>query len=174
MTTVQVLLTEAQIRARVNELGAELRRQVGPEATIHLVGALKGAFVFMADLMRATPGPITCDFAGVSSYGSGTISSGRVELYKSGASVTGRHVVIVEDIVDTGLTLAALHQTLAGQAPASLRTVCLLNKPSRRRTPVLIELVGFTIEDRFVVGYGLDADERFRELPYIAVLDGGA
>ena len=136
-------------------------------APVHLVAVLKGAFVFLADLIRAMEGPVTCDFIAVSSYGSGTTSSGEVRLTKDlDRSLEGRDVVIVEDIVDTGLTLSYLQEILRAREPRSLRTACLLSKPSRRKVDVRVEYIGFTIEDRFVVGYGLDFDER---LPQPAV-----
>lgn len=172
---VDVLIEERAIRARVVEVAAEIRRDHGPEAPVHLVAVLKGAFVFLADLMRAFEGPVTCDFIAVSSYGSGTSSSGEVRMTKDvDHSLEGRHVVIVEDIVDTGLTLLYLQDILRARNPGSLKTACLLSKPSRRKVDVTVEYVGFTIEDRFVVGYGLDVDERHRNLPFIGVVAGGA
>ena len=168
-----VFIEQARIAARIAELGQELRRDVGPGETVHLVAVLKGAFIFMADLVRQIEGPVTLDFIAVSSYGSGTASSGQVRLLKDlDRSLEGRHVVIVEDIVDTGLTLSYLQEILRARSPKSLRTACLLSKPSRRKVEVPVEYVGFTIEDRFVVGYGLDFDEQFRQLPYIGVMDG--
>ena len=129
--------------------------------------------MFLADLMRAIEGPVTCDFIAVSSYGGGTRSSGEVRLIKDlDRGLEGRDVVIVEDIVDTGLTLSYLQEILRAREPQSLRTACLLSKPSRRKVDVTVEYIGFTIEDRFVVGYGLDFDERYRNLPYIGVLRG--
>ena len=149
-------------------------RDFGPDTPIHLVAVLKGAFMFLADLIRAIDGPVTCDFIAVSSYGSGTTSSGEVRLTKDlDRSLEGRDVIIVEDIVDTGLTLSYLQEILRAREPQSLRTACLLSKPSRRKVDVQVEYIGFTIEDRFVVGYGLDFDEQYRNLPYIGVLDGG-
>jgi hypoxanthine phosphoribosyltransferase len=137
------------------------------------VGVLKGAVPFMADLIRAVPGGVTIDFIAVSSYGSGTSSSGEVRMLKDvDASLDGRHVIIVEDIVDTGLTLHYLQDLLRLRNPRSLRTACLLSKPSRRKVEVPVEFVGFTIDDHFVVGYGLDYDEQYRNLPYIGRLDG--
>ena len=127
---------------------------------------------FLADLLRLFEGPSTVDFLGVASYGAGTESSGQVRLTKDlDHSLKGRYVVVVEDILDTGLTLTYLLEILAARDPASLRTVCLLSKPSRRRVDVPVDYIGFEIEDRFVVGYGLDFDEAYRNLPYIAVMD---
>lgn len=168
-------IEQSRIAARIAELGKQIRQDVGPDEPVHLVAVLKGAFVFMADLVRQIEGPVTLDFIAVSSYGGGTASSGQVRLLKDlDRSLEGRHVVIVEDIVDTGLTLSYLQEILQARAPKSLRTACLLSKPSRRKVEVPVEYVGFTIEDRFVVGYGLDFDEQFRQLPYIGVMDGDA
>jgi hypoxanthine phosphoribosyltransferase len=138
---------------------------------VHLIAVLKGAFVFLSDLARALPGPCSLDFMAVSSYAHSTSSSGQVQLLKDlGAGIEGRDVVIVEDIVDTGLTLTYLQQILRARAPRSLRTACLLSKPSRRKVEVTVEYIGFEIEDKFVVGYGLDYAEQYRNLPYIAVV----
>jgi hypoxanthine phosphoribosyltransferase len=132
---------------------------------------LTGAFVFVADLIRADPGPSTCDFIALSSYGEGRRPSGAVTLTRDlTRDVTDRHVVIVEDIVDTGRTLLFLRETLLARRPRSLRTVALLNKASRREVDVPIEHIGFDIEDRFVVGYGLDIADRYRHLPFIGVV----
>lgn len=171
----EILLEQAAIEKRVRELAAEIRSDYAADTPIHLVAVLKGAFVFLADLMREMTGPVTCDFIAVSSYGGGTQSSGEVRLLKDlDRGLEGRDVVIVEDIVDTGLTLLYLQEILRARDPRTLRTVCLLSKPSRRKVDVKVEYVGFTIEDRFVVGYGLDFDEHHRNLPYIAVLSGGS
>jgi hypoxanthine phosphoribosyltransferase len=125
----------------------------------------------MADLVRAMSTRVTMDFMAVSSYGKGTKSSGQVRVLKDlDSSLEGRHIIIVEDIVDTGLTLAYLQDILKARAPKTVRTACLLNKPSRRQVNVQVDYIGFTIEDHFVVGYGLDYAEKYRNLPYIAVL----
>ena len=167
---MDVLIDRHRLAARVAELAADIRRDAGPDRALHLVAVLKGAFMFLADLMRALDGPVSCDFIAVSSYGSGTRTSGEVQLTKDlDARLEGRDVVIVEDIVDSGLTLTYLQDILRARSPRSLKTVCLLSKPARRQTPVAIEYVGFEIEDRFVVGYGLDLDERYRNLPEICV-----
>ena len=138
---------------------------------MHFVCVLKGAFLFLADLIRAMEGHVTIDFMACSSYGAGTTSSGEVRLSKDlDSGLEGRDVIIVEDIVDTGLTLHYLQEILLARGPRSLRTDCLLSKPSRRKIDVKVDYVGFTIEDRFVVGYGLDYDEQYRNLPYIGVL----
>jgi hypoxanthine phosphoribosyltransferase len=171
MMRVQEFLSQQLIADRVTALAAEIRADAGPGECIHLVGVLKGAFVFMADLMRQLAGDVTCDFIAVSSY-VGTSSTGQVQILKDlGHSIEGRHVIIVEDIVDTGLTLAYLQDVLRTRAPQSLRTACLLSKPSRRKVGVPVEYIGFTIDDRFVVGYGLDVDEQFRNLPFICVVE---
>ena len=171
-THVAEFLSAAEIDARVKALALEIRRAAGPDTPVHLVGVLKGAFVFLADLMRAIGGTVSCDFIAVSSY-AGTRSTGQVQILKDlGRSIEGRYVVIVEDIVDTGLTLAYLQDVLWTRTPQVLQTACLLSKPSRRQVDVPVEYVGFTIDDRFVVGYGLDYDEQYRNLPYIGVVEG--
>lgn len=171
---IPVLIDDRAIRERVAALAAEIRADAGPGTTVHFVAVLKGAFMFLGDLLRVFQGPVTCDFLGVASYGSGTSSSGQVRLTKDlDHPLAGRYVVVVEDILDTGLTLHYLLDILAAREPAMLRTVCLLSKPSRRQIDVPVDYVGFEIPDRFVVGYGLDFDEAYRNLPYIGVMDGG-
>jgi hypoxanthine phosphoribosyltransferase len=170
---VETLLTAEQIRIRIAEMGAQIEREYPADEPIHLVGVLKGGFMFMADLVRAMGARVTLDFIAVSSYAKSTKSSGEVRMLKDlDSGLEGRHVIIVEDIVDTGLTLTYLQDILRARAPRSLKTACLLSKPSRRKVDVAVEYVGFTIEDRFVVGYGLDYAEKYRNLSYIAVLDG--
>jgi hypoxanthine phosphoribosyltransferase len=170
---IEVLIDERTLGARVREMGAIIRRDYGPDTPVHLVAVLKGAFMFLADLMRSIDGPLTCDFIAVSSYGAGKSSSGEVRLTKDLDRVLqGRDVIVVEDIVDTGLTLSYLQDILRAREPRSLKTACLLSKPSRRTVDVAVEYIGFTIEDRFVIGYGLDFDERHRNLPFIGVMDG--
>jgi len=167
------LIGRDALARRIAELAGGIRRDFGPDAPIHLVAALKGAFVFLADLMRMLDGPLTCDFLAVSSYGDGRSSSGEVRLTKDlDESIEGRDVLIVEDIVDSGLTLSYLQTMLRARRPRSLRTVCLLDKRVRREIDVAIDYVGFVIEDRFVVGYGLDFSGRYRNLPDVVVLDG--
>lgn len=157
------------LRNRVTDMAQEIRRDV-PEEPLHLVCVLKGAVMFLADLVRSMTGPVTMDFMALSSY-AGTTSSGEVRLIKDlDYGLEGRHVIIVEDIVDTGLTLHYLQEILRARNPKSLRTACLLSKPSRRKIDVKVDYIGFTIEDRFVVGYGLDYSESYRNLPYIGVL----
>jgi hypoxanthine phosphoribosyltransferase len=170
---METLITADQIRTRVRELAAEIERDYPPADEIHLVGVLKGGFVFMADLIRSMSARVTLDFIAVSSYAQSRKSSGEVRLLKDlDSRLEDRHVVIVEDIVDTGLTLTYLQDILRARAPRSLRTACLLSKPSRRVVDVVVDYVGFTIEDRFVVGYGLDYAEKYRNLDYIAVVNG--
>ena len=169
---MKVLLDAATIQARVRELAAQIEGDAPAGVEIHLVCVLKGGFVFMADLVRAMGPRVTMDFIAVSSYATSTRSSGEVRMLKDlDSGLEGRHVIIVEDIVDTGLTLTYLQDILRARAPRSLKTACLLSKPSRRKVEVTVEYVGFTIEDRFVVGYGLDHAEQYRNLPHIAVLD---
>jgi hypoxanthine phosphoribosyltransferase len=172
---LEVLISRQQIQERTAELARQIRADFGSGAPIHYVAVLKGAFMFLGELIRATEGPVTCDFIAVSSYGSGTKSSGEVRLTKDlDQSLEDRNVVIVEDIVDTGLTLSYLQEILRARGPRAVKTACLLSKPSRRKIDVKVEYIGFTIEDRFVVGYGLDFDEQYRNLPDIAVLEGSA
>jgi hypoxanthine phosphoribosyltransferase len=170
MVPLTVLLEQPALAARIRELAAEIRAAL-PNDDIHFVCVLKGAFVFLSDLVRALDERVTVDFVAISSYGSGTSSSGEVRLVKDvDASLEGRHVVIVEDIVDTGLTLHYLQDILRRRRPASLHTACLLSKPSRRKVDVQVDFIGFTIDDRFVVGFGLDYSEKYRNLPYIALM----
>ena len=170
---METLLTAEQIQARIAELGAQIEADCPGDQPIHLVGVLKGGFMFMADLVRAMGTRVTLDFIAVSSYAKSTKAAGEVRRLKHlDSGLEGRHVVIVEDIVDTGLTLTYLRDILRARAPLSLKTACLLSKPSRRKVDVPVEYIGFTIEDRFVVGYGLDYAEQYRNLRYIAVLDG--
>jgi len=165
----EILLSHDQIQKRVAELAREISADF-PDG-VHLVAVLKGAFMFLSDLVRSMPGNVSLDFLAASSYAKGTSTSGEVRLLKDlDTTLDGRNVIIVEDIVDTGLTLHYLQDILRARGPRSLRTACLLNKPSRRQVDIQVEYVGFTIEDRFVVGYGLDYAEHYRNLPYIAVL----
>lgn len=166
---LDVLLTAEQIQHRVGELAHDVQRDHADG--VHLIAVLNGAFVFLSDLIRRMDGAITLDFVAVSSYGASTESSGRPRLLKDiEVPIAGRDVVIVEDIVDGGLTLSALTGMLSSRQPRTLRTACLLDKPSRRRVAIQPDYVGFTIGDHFVVGYGLDHDGRFRNLPYVAVI----
>jgi hypoxanthine phosphoribosyltransferase len=170
---MNILLDADAIQARVRELAAEIERDYPPDEEIHLVCVLKGGFIFMADLVRAMSPRVSLDFIAVSSYAKSTRSSGEVRLLKDlDSGLQGRHIVIVEDIVDTGLTLLYLQDILRARAPRTLRTACLLSKPSRRQVDVTVDYIGFTIDDHFVVGYGLDYAEKYRNLSHIAVLNG--
>ena len=170
---MDTLISTEQIQARIGEMGAQIERDYPAGENIHLVGVLKGGFMFMADLVRAMSPRVTMDFIAVSSYAKSTKSSGEVRMLKDlDSGLEGRNVIIVEDIVDTGLTLTYLQEILRARAPRTLRTACLLSKPSRRVVDVTVEYVGFTIDDHFVVGYGLDYAEKYRNLGSIAVLDG--
>jgi hypoxanthine phosphoribosyltransferase len=165
-----VLIGEDELSARITALAAEIRSDI-PTGQVHLICVLKGAFMFLGDLIRAMDGDVSIDFMACSSYAGGTTSSGEVRLSKDlDAGIEGRDVIVVEDIVDTGLTLHYLQEILLARSPRSLRTACLLSKPSRRKIEVKVDYIGFTIEDRFVVGYGLDYAEQYRNLPYIGVL----
>ena len=165
----EILLSADQIQKRVAALAGELRRDSPDD--LHLFAVLKGAFIFLSDLVRHMPGHVSLDFMALSSYAKGTTTSGEVRLLKDlDYALEGRNVVIVEDIVDTGLTLHYLQDILRSRNPKSLRTACLLSKPTRRQVDVKVEYIGFTIEDRFVVGYGLDYAEQYRNLPHIAVV----
>jgi hypoxanthine phosphoribosyltransferase len=166
----EILLSHEQIRARVAELGAELAADYAGRDPV-LVSVLKGSIIFLADLVRAMDVPLSIDLMEVSSYGASTESSGQVRILKDlSSSIEGRNVIVVEDIIDTGLTLNYLLRYLHDRGPASVRVCCLLDKPARRLAPIEIDYRGFTIPDRFVIGYGLDYDERYRNLPYIGVL----
>ena len=164
---VGVHIDEQKLQARVRELGAQITRDYqGKELT--LVGILKGSFVFLADLARALDIDCTIDFLGLSSYGHSTTSSGVVQITSDlTAPIEGGDVLVVEDIVDTGLTMRYLLDNLATRHPASLRICALLHKPARTKVEVPIHYKGFTIDDKFVIGYGLDYNDRFRNLPYI-------
>ncbi len=165
-SNLEVLLDADTIGDRVDELGAEIRAAFGDEPIL-FVGVLKGSVLFLADLARATPGDVQLAFLGVSSY-HGTESTGTVRLtHDLTEDIADMNVVIVEDIVDTGLTLSYLRDMLALRRPKALAICTLLDKPSRRVTPVPIDFTGFVIEDRFVVGYGLDLDQRYRNLPFV-------
>lgn len=165
-----ILLTEEQLKKRVHELGEEISRDYAGKDPI-FVGVLKGCFIFMADLFREVTVPGSVDFMAVSSYGSGTSTTGAVKINKDlSQDIEGRDVVIVEDILDSGVTLSYLTKYLANRNPASVCIATLLDKPARRRADVYAKYVGFTVEDAFVVGYGLDYAEKYRNLPYIGIL----
>ena len=166
----QVLLSGEQIQARVAQLGAQLGADYAGRDPV-LVSVLKGSIVFLADLVRQMEIPLSIDLMEVSSYGASTESSGQVRILKDlSMAIDGRDVIVVEDIIDTGLTLNYLLRYLHDKGPASIRICCLLDKPARRLADISIDYRGFTIPDRFVIGYGLDYDERYRNLPYIGVL----
>ncbi len=168
--SIPPLIPAEALKNRITALAHEIRRDV-PSEDLHFICVLKGGVLFLADLIRQMEGRVTMDFMALSSYASGTTSSGEVRLIKDlDYGLEGRNVIIVEDIVDTGLTLHYLQEILRARNPKSLRTACLLSKPSRRKIEVTVEYIGFTIEDHFVVGYGLDYSEQYRNLPYIGVL----
>ena len=166
----RVLLTHEQIEDRITEMAAEIDRDYADKNPL-FIGILKGSVFFFADLLRHLSMPGEIDFMSVSSYGMGSESSGTVRMLKDvDRPITGRHVVIVEDIVDSGTTLAYLHEMLLSRGPASVRICTLLDKPDRRKTPVDIAYCGFTIPDEFIVGYGIDYAEKYRLYPDIYVL----
>jgi hypoxanthine phosphoribosyltransferase len=170
-TTTTVLISAEAISQRIDLLAAEIDATYSGDESVHLICVLKGGFIFLADLVRRLRSRVTLDFIAVSSYAKGTTSSGEVRLLKDlDVALDGKHVIIVEDIVDTGLTLTYLQGILRARNPRSLRTACLLSKPSRRQVDVPVEFIGFTIDDLFVVGYGLDYAGQYRHLPDIAVL----
>ena len=166
----EILFSEEQLKTRVAEIAREIERDYqGKE--VMLISVLRGSFIFMADLCRAIDLPCTLDFMSVSSYGSGTTSSGQVQITKDlSEDITGRHIIVVEDILDSGNTLSYLLKILEHRHPASIRLCTLLDKPDRRVKPVEVHYSGFTIPDAFVVGYGLDYAEQYRNLPYIGIL----
>ncbi|MBW6468718.1 MAG: hypoxanthine phosphoribosyltransferase [Coriobacteriia bacterium] len=165
-----IVLTEDDIKKRIAELGEEISRDYGEESIL-LVAVLRGAALFVADLAREITSPIEIDFMAVSSYGSSTESSGVVRIIKDLEElIEGRNVLVVEDIIDTGLTLKYLLKNLASRKPKTLEIVSLLYKKDKQRVPISCKYVGFDVADEFVVGYGLDYAERYRNLPYIGVL----
>ncbi len=165
-----ILISETDLQKRVAELGAQISADYAGKAPL-LVSVLRGSFIFMADLTRHIQPFCQVDFMAVSSYGSGTSSSGQVNIVKDLTdSIEGQDLIVVEDILDSGNTLSYLFQLLEARNPASLRLCTLLDKPSRRTKPITADYVGFTVPDEFVVGYGLDYNELYRNLPYIGVL----
>jgi len=166
----ETLIDEERLQKRIRELGAEVTSDYAGRELL-LVGVLKGAVFFMADLMRAIEVPCEIDFMAISSYGASTDSSGVVRILKDlDINIEGRHVLIVEDIIDSGLTLSYLVRNLESREPASLEVCALLTKPDRREIDVDVRYTGFEIPNRFVIGYGLDFAERYRNLPYVGVL----
>ena len=166
----EILLSQEQLEQRVAQLGAEITRDFAGRAPL-FVGVLKGCFVFMADLMRHVDLPCSIDFMAVSSYGSGTKTTGAVKIIKDlNQDIEGKDIILVEDILDSGVTLHYLTEYLSVRKPATITIATLMDKPSRRKAPVYARYSGFEIPDAFVVGYGLDYDERYRNLPYIGIL----
>jgi hypoxanthine phosphoribosyltransferase len=171
MPALRVLLSAEQIQNRIAELGAEIDRDYAAGEPVYLIGVLKGAFIFLADLARAMKTQTRIEFIGISSYGKAKTSSGQVQLTKDlDVPIEGHHVILVEDILDTGITLSYLAMLMAQRKPKSLRIATLLDKPERRRTPVKVDYVGFRIPDEFVIGYGLDYAEDYRNLKDVCVL----
>ena len=166
----QVLYTEEQLRDRVREVGQQIAADYAGREPM-LISVLRGSYIFMADLTRAIDLNVTVDFMAVSSYGAGTTSSGQVEIKKDlSDSIEGKELIIVEDILDSGNTLYYLMDVLRARKPASIRICTLMDKPERRTKPITADYVGFTIPDAFIVGYGLDYNERYRNLPYVGIL----
>lgn len=166
----EILLSEEQIRARVQEMGKEITKDYAGKEVV-LVGVLKGAVTFFSDLARSIDGPVSFDFISCSSYGSGAVSSGSVKIKKDlDKPIEGKNVLVIEDIIDTGITLSRLLPILKERGASSVKLATLLSKPSRRQVDVTVDYNGFEVPDAFVVGYGLDYDGRYRNLPYIGVL----
>jgi len=166
----EILISQEALDARVRELGQEISEKYKGKELL-MIGVLKGANVFMSDLMRAVSVPIQIDFIAASSYGSSTESSGVVRIVKDlDYSIEGKHVMIVEDIIDTGLTLKYLYDNFSARKPASLSIISLLDKPERRKADIKVDYTGFVIPDEFIVGYGIDYAEKYRNLPFVATL----
>ncbi len=166
--TEEILITKEQLEEKVSELGAQISKDYAGKPML-LVGILKGSVPFMADLMRHIDGDVEIDFMAVSSYGGSTSSSGVVRIIKDlDHDIAGKNVIIVEDIVDSGLTLSYLKAHLLGRNPASLKVCTILDKPARRQVDFVPDYCGFQVEDKFIVGYGLDYDQKYRQLPYIS------
>lgn len=166
-----VMLSQGEIENKVTELAKQIEKDYEGQDLL-LVGILKGASVFVADLMRKINLNVNIDFISVSSYGSGTVSSGTVKILKDlDVDIKDKNVLIVEDIIDSGITLRNLYDTLMTREPRSLKLCTLLNKPARKKVDVNVDYVGFVIEDKFIVGYGIDYDEKYRNLPYIAIVE---
>jgi hypoxanthine phosphoribosyltransferase len=167
----KVLIDEARLQTRIQELAVEIEQDYATSDDLLLICVLKGAFIFLSDLSRLIKRPHEVDFMGISSYGAGTESSGAVRIVLDlKESITDRHLLIVEDIIDSGRTLDYMRRNLLARSPASLRIVTLLDKPERREVDVPVDYTGFEIPNEFVVGYGLDFAEIYRNLPYIAIL----
>ena len=169
--TVRELISASKIDARIKELGSEISRDYAGKELIAIT-VLKGSFIFAADLVRAIDGDIKMEFFGVRSYGDGTVSSGAVEITSDlRAPIDGKDVLVIEDIVDTGLTLSYMLENLMARKPRTLKVASLLHKPARTKIKVPVDYLGFTIDDVFVVGYGLDHAQRLRQLPYVGVVE---
>jgi hypoxanthine phosphoribosyltransferase len=172
--SVRTLITGSRIQKKIREMARKIRGDF-PREPLHLVGVLKGAVFFLSDLARQIPGEVSFDFIAVSSYGKETQSSGQVKLTRDlDANIEGKTVIVVEDILDTGLTLQYLLRVFEQRKPKRLRVAVLLDKQERRIAAVRADYVGFTIPNEFVVGYGLDYDERYRNLPHVGILSLGA
>ncbi len=173
MSNISVFISEEKLQSRITELGREIRANYGDEEII-LICILKGAIIFCSDLLRAIGGKTQLEFLSAASYGNATESSGKVDIsYKLSQSLKDKHVLIIEDIVDTGLTLSRVLEKLSEEEkPKSMKLASLLSKPSRREIEVQIDYLGFEIEDKFVIGYGLDLAQNYRELPYIGLMNG--
>lgn len=172
MYTISTLISEEELVARIKEMGAQISRDYEGKS-VHLICILKGGAYFMTELSKYITVPVTIDFMQVTSYGSGTTSSGIVKIVKDhDEPLEGREVIVVEDIIDTGYTLSYLLEMLKDRKPASLKLAAMLNKPDRRIREVKIDYCGFDVPDKFVIGYGLDYDQRYRNLPYIGVVEG--
>ena len=168
---IRVLLKEGEVNARISEIAAQISRDYEGKS-VHLICILKGGVFFTCELAKRLTVPVSLDFMSVSSYGSGTVSSGVVKIVKDlDEPLEGKEVLIVEDIIDSGRTLAYLIEVLKQRNPAGIRLCTLLDKPSRRTKAIRADLAGFTVPDEFVVGYGLDYDQKYRNLPYIGVIE---
>ncbi|MGD0779556.1 MAG: hypoxanthine phosphoribosyltransferase [Dehalococcoidales bacterium] len=168
---LEVLVSKAEIAATVKKMAAAITKDYREKNPL-LIGILKGSFVFLADLIRQLDFPLEVEFVRLSSYGSGTQTSGKIKIVHGlKSAIKGRHVLVVEDIVDTGITLAYFLEYLKKKNPASLKLCALTEKPSRRRVPVKINYVGLTVPDKFIVGYGIDCNEKYRNLPDICALE---
>ena len=172
MYTISTLISEEELVARIKEMGAQISRDYEGKS-VHLICILKGGAYFMTELSKYITVPVTIDFMQVTSYGTGTTSSGIVKIVKDhDEPLEGREVIVVEDIIDTGYTLSYLLEMLKDRKPASLKLAAMLNKPDRRIREVKIDYCGFDVPDKFVIGYGLDYDQKYRNLPYIGVVEG--
>ena len=170
---IKVLLSEEEVDARIKQIAAQISRDYAGRE-IHLICVLKGGVFFTCELAKRITVPVTIDFMCVSSYGASTVSSGKITIKKDlEESIEGRNVIVIEDIIDTGRTLRYLLDDLSARGPKNLKLCAMLDKPDRRITDVAVDYTGFEIPDEFVVGYGLDYDQRYRNLPYIGILDLG-